>query len=564
MDAVSILPGRATVPSILESGIKSLGDLISKNDKFIVPIHQRDYSWTREEVSQLWNDLREAIEEANEEYYLGSMVFLKEKSSKELCILDGQQRIATVLMLLAAIRNIYKDNNDRRADGMLSKYFGQEDRETLELLPRIEMNIENSIIFKEYVLSYTSSEKISKKLKERDVSASNRLIIDGISHLQQLIQEFIEQESPDCYSEKPLLRIERFIDSSAMVMQITVSDEANAYTFFETLNNRGLELTTMDLLKNYVFGKSGKRLEVVKADWTAMRENLVEENQLAFLRHFWISKNGLIRAPQLYRRIRESIGNSSKVVAFASDLKKASRVYAALGTSDHQFWENYTDKTKSSIEALNILDAILPNPVLLAAVDAMQPEEVEKIFWLMEVMTVRYILIGSRSPGGLEAAYAEIAMRIHNKELKSPAAVFRELQSKHAVYPSDEEFRAQFEIARISRPKHARYVLQKLCDSESALKITKDPKQINLEHIAPKNPNEFWNNVAKNGDFSWSEFKDRIGNLTLCEKASNKSSGNTEFQKKKTEVYSKSEINMTKKLLTYDQWTNEEVISRQK
>src|SRR5436305_483307 len=100
---------------MIDSPQSSIGKLMRDN-VFHVPPYQRDYRWTVEKVTQLFDDLDVAIERADERYFLGLMVFMRQGDQGELVVLDGQQRLATIFLFLAACRNWMNQYSDLRKD----------------------------------------------------------------------------------------------------------------------------------------------------------------------------------------------------------------------------------------------------------------------------------------------------------------------------------------------------------------------------------------------------------------------------------------------------------------
>ncbi len=98
--------------TFIQSGHERIGELLSRQRKYRVPIHQRDYAWTDDEISQFWEDIKDAMDTGSAEHFLGAVVFRQIEEDKDYEIIDGQQRLATALILLAVIRDIYYENND--------------------------------------------------------------------------------------------------------------------------------------------------------------------------------------------------------------------------------------------------------------------------------------------------------------------------------------------------------------------------------------------------------------------------------------------------------------------
>jgi len=164
------------------------------------------------------------------------------------------------------------------------------------------------------------------------------------------------------------------------VLFLTVTDVADAYAIFETLNDRGRGLTTMDLLKNHVFEKAGGQLDNAKAQWTVIRENLADiDPSERFLYHYWSSLHGRTSKSQLFRLMRKGITNPRTALAFVRDLSRGSKLYAAFNIPDHAYWEDYDQSTRSNLETLKLLDAQQALPILLAAAEKFTEREFSKL-----------------------------------------------------------------------------------------------------------------------------------------------------------------------------------------
>ncbi len=119
-----------------------------------VPIYQRSYSWDTEQVSDFWTDLSSAFEEDRAEYFLGNVVLSEEGSNGSYTIIDGQQRLATTLILLAAIRNEFRQRGDvKRADIIQNTYMATADLDSGEDVPRLRMNSDDNPFFRTTVVN---------------------------------------------------------------------------------------------------------------------------------------------------------------------------------------------------------------------------------------------------------------------------------------------------------------------------------------------------------------------------------------------------------------------------
>ena len=175
----------------------------------------------------------------------------------------------------------------------------------------------------------------------------------------------------------------KFLDQDVQVIVVDVPDEADAFMIFETLNDRGLDLTIADLLKNYLFSLAGHHIEAVKTHWLAAVSTIETSHDervfTTFLRHFWSSRVGLVRERDLYRSLKANIQSTPQAVEFVSHLHTASRLYAALLSSDHDYWSELGASVRDDVETLLRFGLEQFRPLLLAAMQYMPKKELRRV-----------------------------------------------------------------------------------------------------------------------------------------------------------------------------------------
>lgn len=540
-----------------------IGQFLSTVSALKVPTFQRSYAWADDEVIQLWTDLIEAIDTSQAEYFLGPMVLKKKNSHFE--IIDGQQRIATIYAILSGIRNILIENkDDQRADWFSTEYFGKRDVNTLELLSKFQMNEVNDPIFQKYIVAHTDENSVINATKGLLKKDSNYLLLRAINTTRDLLKKRQNDFSGQYFDLTTLLSIHTFLKNHVYVLLLTVADEADAYMIFETLNDRGRGLSTMDLLKNHIFDKAGRNLDTVKAHWTVLRDNLsdIDPND-RFLYHYWTSLHGRTSKPQLFRLMRKYITSPKTAVEFSKNLSEASKLYAALSSSSSPYWGEYDQNTRDNLEVLNLLDAQQALPILIAAAQEFEPSEFSKLTYILVVMAVRYNLIGELRTGVLANYYADIPKKIRTGTLTKSAKVFREIKP---IYPSDEEFEQAFADKVLRDAKKARFLLIEIEKyiSGSKLQVVRDTRKINIEHILPRNPSQEWADTLKsidNDDIQ--KYTYRLGNLALVSAAPNKGMGSKGFDVKKRGIYRKEDLYFTHLIDQYPTWLKNDIEDRQ-
>jgi uncharacterized protein with ParB-like and HNH nuclease domain len=234
-----------------------IGKLLIES-RFSVPSHQRDYSWTEDEVRELIDDVVGAIKnETGQQYFIGLMVFLGEDLAS-LVVLDGQQRLATVVIICSAIRGWLNQYEDYRqdADDIQRDYIGKRALGEKSLEPRITLNNSNAQIFNDLVVQSSSSadiERALERLKKRD---RNRRLLEAALYAHKRIKEIAAEYKEPKQAAAYFFQFINYLREKVGVVKVVVPDETMAYTIFETLNDRGLQLSPLDLVKNHLFSKA--------------------------------------------------------------------------------------------------------------------------------------------------------------------------------------------------------------------------------------------------------------------------------------------------------------------
>jgi len=536
----------------IDFDIKGIGNLIKENN-LKVPIYQRSFAWEEKQVKELLDDIKESINE--EEYFLGTIVLTKNEQESRLEIIDGQQRISTIVIFLAAIKGFLKTSKDKET--IQSDYLSHYDLRASENIPKLELNINDNDFYREFI--------INGKEDYSTIRDSHFRIKNTFEYAKTTILKILELNNKDL---NILYDWKDFIDEKLKIVLITVPSNANAFTIFETLNDRGLELAQLDLLKNYLYSKAGKRLEESQNSWielTSKIESAENENLiLTYIKHHWSSQHGFIREKnkELYNRIKIEIKKPTQVITLINNLKYDVDLYLTLLNHNNSYWEGFNNKCKDYIETLNHFGLEQYRPLLLSVLKKFDKDEVTKSLKLIVSWLVRNLITGSMGGGTLEKAYANKAKEIFDEDIKNA----RELkESLKKLIPQNDEFKDKFGIATISKAKYARYFLQAIenykrgADNPELL-VNANPDSVNLEHILPQNPGNNWLNFTEN---EANTYVKRIGNLTLMKTKENNDFKSAEFSEKK-EKYKKSELWITSSLVEYDDWSKESITKRQR
>ena len=527
------------------------------NKKLAVPLYQRSYAWEEQHVLDLFNDISTAMNNGEAEYFIGSIVTTKNDIERPE-VADGQQRLATTVILLAAIRDhFYNDGDMDRANEIASTYLCKKDLASLEVIPKLRLNENDNEFFVKRIISNPDSEDRAIRATKGSHRKINSAAILAKNHVSRIARaENATQRLAD---------IVDYLQDSVKVIWVAVGNDANAFTIFETLNDRGLMLAISDLLKNYLFGRSDDRLPEVQQRWMAMMGTLevIEDDGIAvtYIRHLWSSKHGLVREKELYSHITKHIRNKKHTVTFSTELAENAKLYTAILNPTNDLWDKYGDTTRKHMETLNLLRMIQIRPLLLAVLSNFNVRETRKALRLMVSWAVRFLIVGGLGGGTLETHYSDSGKAIRDKKITTLKQLSTKLKN---ILPNDAKFKDSFSTATVSKQYLARYYLrvlekEELGENDPELIPNDNVEVVNLEHVLPLHSNTTWNNFD---DEEHSLYVKRLGNMALLKTRINTDAGNDSFKYKKS-FYKKSNFNLTKNINAINTWDKKAIEDRQ-
>ncbi|NNU26592.1 DUF262 domain-containing protein [Isoptericola sediminis] len=536
---------------------QTIGTLLSTTSPRIeVPEWQRSYSWGSDEIEAFWHDLL-GFEQAypgnnidSQEYFLGSAVLVTGGATNLL--LDGQQRLATATILLSALRDARRQYKADAATRLQSKYISDHDDATGEAAPVITLNIYDRDFFR----SEVQEERVGNEAGPKPRLKSHGLVRKARQYFAQKVADEESRAGGGEEGFKRNLRLSNVLCNHMSLVIVYSSDEDNAATVFETLNDRGIGLSTPDLLRNLLMrrAKGPEARQRVVAAWQTVLSIADETSVDEYLRHFWVSQRGDVKARKLYREIKSTITQEQiESVAFSAELEEAAPLYRDLAKA-----RDDDEELKRLLEGIRMLGAKVTLPALLAGYSVTEQSgnksDLRKLAGALTTLYVRHTVIGGRESTALESRIYSVAAELRkDREFGSAIAKLREFS------PDAEEFTAKFSHASISRISTARYLLREL---EHARRETQEvavelSDRVHVEHIYPQNPIiPKWDNHA--------QLINRIGNLTLLGKRLNTSIKNGAFETKKVKAYADSDILLTRDLLEYEAWGPQSIECRQR
>lgn len=541
--------------------------LIGNGLIYKIPKFQRDYSWEMEQWEDLWADILSTLKDSEESaHYMGYLV-LQSKDDKSFDIIDGQQRLTTAtLIVLAILKNIQRlidSGNDaqanvQRLNQIRQTYIGYLDPVTLISRPKLTLNRNNNDYFQNYLVPLGH-------LPQRGLRASEHLLRKAFEWFDKQVQDYLKKSGGRNEGQSLAQLVEDLSDHLFFTV-ITVTDELNAYKVFETLNARGVRLSSTDLLKNYLFSvldreqENSHELRNLEERWENMVSRLQSEKFPDFLRTHWNSRYKLSRQAELFKTIRNNVKDRKMVFELIRGMEEDLDNYLALSSPEASDW---SQDDKYQVNILKMLRVKQPFSLLLAAKRKFSEKDFSSLLRAVMVMTFRYNTIGAYSPAEQEKIYNNLAERISRENVTRLEQIWESLRP---IYIDDKRFKADFSEKSIkttdSRAKRiVRFILCSLEKQLSGYEYDFSSDSSNIEHILPQNAPDGW------GGFTYDENTTlvyRLGNMTLLRASENRDLGTDEYTEK-WPVFKESGFEITKKLATeYSEWSPENIANWQR
>ena len=577
---------------------QSFRQVMGNSLKYTVPRFQRDYSWQEEQWEDLWEDVIELSKEKIPSHYLGYLV-LQSSDNINFTVIDGQQRLATISILILAglfelkelIKNkVDPDKNQERIDTFRNNFIGFKDPVYLSIEHKLKLNRNNDSHFRTYLC-----ELIQPPV--RNINYSERLMGKALCYFQTQLKNHFDNH----LTGKKIASLIEVLSNGLFFTTITVSNDTNAYTIFETLNARGVHLSTPDLVKNYIFSlidSKGDRhdnfLQIWEDKWSNITWQLGKHKFSDFIRVDWNSRYDFSRKKDLFKKIKSRVSSAQSAQQYIENMQENAPVYSALRNETDDFWKQYKNgqyndkELQLSLKMLNMFNIVAPLSALLAGFHRLNANDFRKFLFYIEVISVRYNIIGNKSPGPQEKAYCATARSInptgfmqgaalgdspisrvdkklkisnHTSQTGSLSSALKELKK---IYPSDKEFLNAFEMKTLkTKQTHAkaRFLLCRLeRHLSNGANINYD--EATLEHILPQNPSEEWDKELEEDD-KVEELVSYIGNMTLLSYKQNQSLGRNSFAEKQ-KIFQQSQFKITQQCGEYKQWNKDSILHRQK
>lgn len=425
-----------------DAGTFGVGELITQKKLLRVPSHQRSFAWPKEAVTTFISDIDLSFAENAADYFVG-LVVIQGPEEGEWVLLDGQQRLTTSTMLFAAIRNWLAENGLADDARQIETEFLAVRRLGGDNSSRMQLNDENQTTFSSAVINQNTTKSLKALVSSLPKRSSNQFLADAALECQRWIETLADKsgKTPRDKAEK-LFRLSSFLESKLKVVCVEVSTDVDAYILFESLNDRGVELSALDLVKNYAYSKSTpSTARLFDRHWTKLIEQLDDRNPDDFLKVSWTAKHGLVQKTQLFRRIRQLYHTGAGLLELIERLARDSEVLSAIDDPEDVLWNEYPQQAREHVHVLRLLGSRQVRAVALSGISNLPPSVATKLLWFLVVVVVRYQIIGKGRTGVMEKVFGDLCKSIANGKTTDADQIKCELRE---LWTDNAEFKVAF------------------------------------------------------------------------------------------------------------------------
>lgn len=514
----------------IESG-RMLNDYIEPNKKqYCIPVFQRDYAWTEEQCTKLFEDIVMAYKK-DRPHFCGSFVYAPLGSKKHIdsyIIIDGQQRFTTLYILIKALADSADDDRDKDA---LQRYLYNEDK-----FDRYGLDEKSKLKLKPVK---TDNDQLlllmSGKIEQMDKSRRG-IIYHNYMLFMQLIKSFLEESSANS-----VLMINDGIEK-LVCADIRLDTDDNAQEIFERINSTGIKLGLADLIRNYILMTDTDQERLYEEYWLTV-QNLLPDKLLDnfFIDYLNMKSDGFVKESEAYKRFKQVYveGKYDNEKMLKEILHYAKQYYVfCYGSSD------FGAEVNKALAGLRKLKQTTVYLFLFRVFDdyengIINKNELTRVLKMLLSYSIRRLVceIGSNTLRGLyKTLYGRVFEQKENKNTyyDSLVSFFLQQTSKNTI-PSDNEFVTALQEKNLySKNALCKYLL---CAIENRGKETLDTENLSIEHIMPQNKNlsmSWQKMLGENWQSVHEKYLHTLGNLTLT--GYNSELGDKPFEKKKEKL----------------------------
>lgn len=530
---------------------QSLAKIFSDEYVFTIPGYQRPYAWGTEQAQELLDDLLTALPAASEQltdaapYFLGSIVLIKSETSPEATVVDGQQRLTTLTLLLAAIRAAVQDVSVQT--GITKRIYEHGDVvSATQARYRLSLRERDRDFFRKYV----QHEDGLQTLTQLDTR-----LPDAQARLRANAQVFADELTT--LDQGELVRLVQFIITRCYLVTVATPDLDSAYRIFGVLNSRGLDLSATDILKAEIIGGITPALrDDYTKKWEDEEEDLGRDEFGDLFSHVRMVYRKAKPKSTLLREFKEHVEPARQPQVFVDEiLLPMARAFVELRDADYAS-HKHAEQVNDHLRWLNRLEFKdwVPPALAFFVRHRHQPDAVLGFFHDLERLAYSMLTRRSGVNERIERFSALTGAVEAGQNLTGKASPLQLTpQEQHQTYAA-----LNGPLYDTHSPRALAVLLLRLDHLMSDGSASYQHEVVSIEHVLPQQPapNSQWTHWVPESKVH-QHWVHRLGNLALLSRKKNSAASNYDFDRKKTAYFTKGGVSsfaLTTQILRHLEW----------
>ncbi|MFA6325350.1 MAG: DUF262 domain-containing protein [Candidatus Paceibacterota bacterium] len=514
-----------------------LGTLLNKKI-YKIPEFQREYSWEKEELEAFWEDI---ISDKDNNNFFGTIVLVGENFNDKIGpfeIIDGQQRMTTFLLLINRIISKFRNIEEKDlADALEERLIFKDDN----AVKHLSLENDNAHSFFQKILFYNTDPD--------DLSVESKKLLFAKLFFENLLGLF---------NKEKLISLRDYVLKINIIV-VVQTDHDKAFEIFETLNFRGMDLSVLDLVKNFIVRNYPKQIGIddPRETWKSILQN-TKDDKKNFFNRYWATRFKKVSEPKLYYEFKNTTKeySSEKTRELLFDLKSFSDIYRDVMTPSNTSWIRYCPHDrkeaillKFSIDSLSRFQVKVHYSILITVLELSKNNKINKnqIMSLVNILDKFHFIfnaICSKRPSGMDQRYSSYSIRLQKNPEKFDDIICDLKKELIEKLPDREEFIQNF--VKINFEDNKNLILYSFRILEKKLEPGKDVDltEESLDHLSTQDEGLEWCH--------------NVGNLILLEKEFNQERDNKKLEDS-LGIINKTSFKTTKLFLqeNFISWTQE-------
>ena len=528
--------------------------MTSTGCQFVIPVYQRNYTWVAErEVKQYLNDLSHILSQEYKNHFMGILIYLEKSidfSTRELSVIDGQQRLTTTFLTIYAIREMFKNGGEldrvQQLDGQYLTNPYHKDKIKYKLKP---------LVADDDVYRCIVEDRLKDNENEQSLIYKNYIYIKG----------YLEQLTANGYTANDIL----MALNKLYVVCVPISEEDNAQKIFESINATGIKLTAADLIRNFLLMNldSDTQDKYYAQYWRKIEENVStdsKELEIFFRMYLAIKTYTLVPKNGVYRHFVDWVENHRKETSvLLNELLDYAKIYYAINGAEI----NSLDKAlRQPISDFRRIKSDLPVSIIMEFYRLFKTACIEAVDLGQLIQAINIYLIRrsicDMDSQNISKLFPTILRRVLEKcngDYADVVAVLNQemvgnnANTSGSYMPTDTQMFDILFNANVYKRPALRIILDRLELTDNPAPV--DLSQLSIEHLMPQTPTEEWLEELEVDEETYMANLHRLGNLTLAAKPDNSKMSNQLWDYKNDVLKSTAHLKMNIELLSVSKWT---------